>query len=285
MKRYDPRWMFLLIGMHGCVHLDTQNMAPSAASANPGVAQPCATPSSTGCIKDPAHQGVTNSTNDIQLGPGDQIDIRFYDEDSLNRVVVVDATGNIFLPLSSDKVNVTGLTVQQVREEVVKKMSKYMKNPQIDINPVKLTSRRFYVMGEVKTPGMILLDRSLTVQDAIYQSGGFTLEANEEKVIVFHKENNGFVSRMVNLEITESFSDPEEAAKNLQEKFADRTINVQNGDIIYVVPRFLVSVERFMTEIDAIVNPAVNIQRGIINTPDMLDVLRGKDVRSTNVYN
>ncbi len=55
---------------------------------------------------------------------------------------------------------------------------------------------RFYVSGEVRTPGMHALDRSLNVMQAIGVAGGATNRASERSAKLFRKQADGSVKEL-----------------------------------------------------------------------------------------
>jgi len=59
-----------------------------------------------------------------------------------------------------------------------------------------------------------------------------------------------------------------------------RNISFKNGDILYVTPSLLLSIERFMIRFNNIIDPFVTVERAIIFKRQVVDVLSGKE---TNV--
>ncbi|RYY76500.1 MAG: polysaccharide export protein EpsE [Gammaproteobacteria bacterium] len=55
---------------------------------------------------------------------------------------------------------------------------------------------RFYVSGEVRTPGMYPLDRPLNVMQAVGVGGGITTRASERSVKLFRKQTDGSVKEL-----------------------------------------------------------------------------------------
>lgn len=55
---------------------------------------------------------------------------------------------------------------------------------------------RFYVSGEVRSPGMYPLDRSLNVMQALGVGGGLTARANDRALILFRKQTDGSVKEL-----------------------------------------------------------------------------------------
>ena len=198
------------------------------------------------------------------LGSGDEVSIRVWRNDDLNREVQIDPSGNIYLPLVGE-IHTAGLTISQLREEITERLSKYIVDPHVDVNVSSLKSQKVHVLGEVKSPGTFTLDANTMAWEAISKAGGFTTEANKKKVLLVRaKERTATVS-----------------ALNIRDMFKKGEISqdmyLKNGDIIYVTPTFIANLARFMTQFNNIINPFVNLERGIVLYPDAVDVLKGKE--------
>ncbi len=80
--------------------------------------------------------------------------------------------GTIFFPLVGD-VHVAGMTVGQIRSEITRLLTKYVRSPQVDVRVTGFRNQKVYVMGEVLKPGLQpITDVSLSITDAINLSGG-----------------------------------------------------------------------------------------------------------------
>ncbi len=96
--------------------------------------------------------------------------------------------GTIFYPYVG-VVKVDGMTVESVRRIITKKLSSYIKNPQVDVRITSFRSQKVYITGEVKNPGNLFLDDSpLTLLDAVNKMGGITTTADLSHVSVHSKD-------------------------------------------------------------------------------------------------
>jgi len=197
------------------------------------------------------------------LGSGDEIIINVWRHDDLKRTVQIDPSGNIYVPLAG-KVEASGLTISQLREKIAFGLSKYIIDPQIDINVSNLKSRKVHILGEVKSAGTFTLDQKMLVWEAISQAGGFTTDANQKNVLLVRNENG--VARVAALNIHDM----------LKTGKIDQNIYLKSGDVVYVPPSFIANLERFMQRFNNIISPLINLERGIILGQDAYDVLTGE---------
>ena len=95
---------------------------------------------------------------------------------------VVDESGNIFVPLVG-VTRASGFTASQLREKLTQGLSKFLRDPQVEVSVVAYRSKRVLVSGEVRTPGMLpLTDVSMRLTDAIANVGGTSAEADLSQV-------------------------------------------------------------------------------------------------------
>ncbi|GJL70900.1 MAG: polysaccharide export protein Wza [Nitrosomonas sp.] len=91
---------------------------------------------------------------------------------------VVGEDGTIFYPFAG-VVQAAGRTVEEIRDDLIGKLSTYIENVQLDVRVAAYRSQRAYIVGEVAQPGIqTVKDIPLTVLEAINNAGGVTAEAD-----------------------------------------------------------------------------------------------------------
>ena len=80
-------------------------------------------------------------------------------------------------------VHAAGRTVEEIRDELTRRLSKYIEQVQLDVRVAAYRSQRVYVVGEVAEPGIQLVkDIPLTVLEAINNAGGVKPEADQRNI-------------------------------------------------------------------------------------------------------
>ncbi|MBO8126468.1 MAG: SLBB domain-containing protein [Firmicutes bacterium] len=139
------------------------------------------------------------------------------------QMVEVRPDGKISFPLIDDLM-VDNLTIPQVKEALTKQLAQYVRDPKVTVAVKKFRTITVQVSGEVRNPGLYLLQPDSSISDAIAAAGGLTPDADGTRIKFVPK--SGGVS-LVNLD---------SVADTLGEK------RLQNGDQIIVpeVPKVMV---------------------------------------------
>ncbi len=95
--------------------------------------------------------------------------------------------GMISYPLIGD-IKTAGLTIPELRHNIVEKLKEYIVAPQIDIQIIKYGSRDISILGEVRNPHVIYLRGKTTMLKAIAEAGGLTDKANLKGAYIIRKD-------------------------------------------------------------------------------------------------
>ena len=105
------------------------------------------------------------------LGPGDGFDISVYNHPDLTRTeVFVGSEGRLIFWHAN--VMAQGLTIDELRTELNREIAKLYQHGKVIISPIAYMSKRVFILGKVIKKGAVILDRPLTVLEAVAEAGG-----------------------------------------------------------------------------------------------------------------
>jgi polysaccharide export outer membrane protein len=111
------------------------------------------------------------------LGPDDELAISGPELDvPPNKTIRVDGDGNVQVPLTG-RVHVAGLTVLQSEQEINKRLSTYIRDPQVAIDVKELRSQPASVLGAVNAPGIHQVQGHKSLLEMISMAGGIRQDA------------------------------------------------------------------------------------------------------------
>ena len=136
--------------------------------------------------------------------------------------VVIGPDGYVQLPYAGS-IKLAGLTLDEAKALISERLRMYLRFPDLSIIVKSYGTRKIYVMGEVKTPGIHELGAdNLNAYAAISSAGGVTRRGRSTQVQVLRVVGDTMYYKQLNI-------------KNYIKKH-DLTQNVvlQDGDIVYV---------------------------------------------------
>jgi polysaccharide biosynthesis/export protein len=203
----------LLIGATGYGQTKGKYIATSkpVAAKDSAAEKPVPLPAPTATVGDDPAATDTNSEEDnilpyynnylreYRLGPSDVISVEVFgqcpDYCIFGRTIPPNA--KISYPLIRDGVLVAGKTVEQVAAEITKKLDEFIIDPKVMVTLDKAMSTRYAVMGNVATPGVRVMDRKVSVYEAILESGGVTKNGDRNKIAVVSYGKDGKLTRKI----------------------------------------------------------------------------------------
>lgn len=159
-----------------------------------------------------------------RLGPADEIAIRVVGQpDYTVERAKVSPTGSVYHPLLGD-VEVAGMTIPQLVDQLTKDLSEYLINPKVSAALLEANSAKIGVLGDVLRPGILIMNKPMSVLEAITASGGVTDTGDKSGVMVLRTFHDGRTQTLkVNVKrILEGKSTP------------DENITLQAGDTVIV---------------------------------------------------
>ena len=123
------------------------------------------------------------------LGPDDQVSVSVLDLPEISdKVYRIDLNGFIKLPMVTGRIQAAGLTVEQLEEEIAGVLKTILKDPQVTISVIAFRREPVYVLGAVRSPGVVQLQGHTTLVDVLSAVGGLADDAGYTVKIVRHRE-------------------------------------------------------------------------------------------------
>ena len=155
---------------------------------------------------------VTDRSIEYRILPQDRLEISLYKDpaqdsmgssynelgQSMNeKGILVNTAGYVTLPLIG-KTRVAGLSQSQAADRITARYKKYLNTPTVY---VEVLNKRIFVLGEVKKPGVIKIDKEkMTLFEAIAHAGDLTDSAvRNEIMILSNSPGRGMQMRRVDL--------------------------------------------------------------------------------------
>jgi polysaccharide export outer membrane protein len=156
-----------------------------------------------------------------RVGAEDVLEISVWREEALKKELLVRPDGGVSYPLIGE-VQVAGKTVLEIREEIAKRLERFIPDPAVSVAILKVGSQRVYVIGKVNKPGEYPLGRYVDVLQALSMAGGLTPFADSNDIRVMRREGG----RQVVL--------PFEYGRVVRGQKLEQNIQLRGGDVVVV---------------------------------------------------
>lgn len=132
------------------------------------------------------------TVSEYHIGVDDQISVNVWRNPELSVAMPVRPDGKISVPLIGD-VQAGGRTPEDVADEIKKRLSVYVRNPNVTVILTELRNfeyiSRVRVTGAVETPSSFAYRQGMTVLDAVLEAGGVNEFAAPDRAKLYRKEN------------------------------------------------------------------------------------------------
>ena len=156
-----------------------------------------------------------------RVGPEDVLEISVWREDALKKEVLVRPDGGMSYPLVGE-VQATGKTVLEIRQEIAKRLERFIPDAAVSVAILKVGSQRVYVIGRVNKPGEYAIGRYVDVLQALSMAGGLTPFADSNDIRVMRREGD----RQIVL--------PFEYSRVVRGQKLEQNVHLRGGDVIVV---------------------------------------------------
>jgi polysaccharide export outer membrane protein len=128
----------------------------------------------------------TSGDSEYRLGPEDVVQVSVWKDEQLTREVVVRPDGMFSFPLVGD-IQAEERTLDEIHSELVKRLTKYIPNPNVSVAVIRVMSYKVYVIGRVNKPGEYVIGHYTDVLQALSLAGGLTPFAAENDIKVMRR--------------------------------------------------------------------------------------------------
>lgn len=137
----------------------------------------------SGTLPIPDSTSIVRS-NDLRIAPLDVLEIRVFGVEELNGTYQVDPAGEIKIPLVGVQ-KAEGSTIFELAAAIEKRLSTYVREPQVSIRISEVFGQQLTVEGAVAKPGVYPVRGAMTLVQALAVSGGPTEVADKKRVVIF----------------------------------------------------------------------------------------------------
>lgn len=156
-----------------------------------------------------------------RVGPEDVLEISVWKEEGLRKEVLVRPDGGLSYPLIGE-VQAAGKSVLELRDEIAKRLEKFIPEPAVSVAILKIGSQRIYVVGKVQKPGEFPVGRYVDVLQALSMAGGLTPFADANAIRVMRREG------------TKQVALPFEYNRIVRGDKVEQNIQLRAGDVVVV---------------------------------------------------
>lgn len=157
---------------------------------------------------------------DYVVGPGDVLRIRIWGQVNFNADVRVDRAGEIYLP-QVGQVHVAGLPYSALRDHIRAAVNRVFRNFDLTADIGQIRAVQIYVVGQAHRPGTYTVSSLSTLVDAIFASGGPSVEGSMRHIYL--KRNGNVVADFDLYDLLVNGDKSKDA-------------QLQSGDVIYIPP-------------------------------------------------
>jgi polysaccharide export outer membrane protein len=134
-------------------------------------------------------QDTDEARQPYTINPGDLLEISVWKELDLQREVLVRPDGAFSFPLSGDIV-AQGRTVEDVRRELTSRLATYIPDLVVTVTVAEINGNKIFVIGQVKTPGVFVVNPRVDVIQALSIAGGMTPFAQVNNIKILRRRGS-----------------------------------------------------------------------------------------------
>jgi polysaccharide export outer membrane protein len=122
------------------------------------------------------------------IGPGDELEISVWKDESLSRTLIVPPDGIVSFPLIGG-IEVSNLTVKELKEAVTKKLYEFIPDATVTVMLINAASLKAYVIGKVNNPGEFPINLETTVMQLLAMAEGLNPFADQKNILILRNKD------------------------------------------------------------------------------------------------
>jgi protein involved in polysaccharide export with SLBB domain len=178
-------------------------------------------------IVGPSQRG--NWQQHLTLGPGDVLTLNLYGAPELTRAEVAIGPDGRISYLEAQDVPASGLTIDELRAKLDEALGQFRRAPHTIVTPVSFRSKKYYMLGRVTTKGVYVLDRPMTVLEALARAHGLETALVDRYLVSLTDFDRSFLARG-------GKRIPLDFVKLFQQGDLSQNKAIEPGDYIYFAP-------------------------------------------------
>ncbi len=171
------------------------------------------------------------------IGPGDTLEINVWRHPDLTTQVTVRPDGKISFPLI-DEISVSNISPGALKNDIAKRLSTIIQEPQVTVNVLSFQSKKFFVLGEVNNPGLYPFAGGEGVLDGIAKAGGYKQDTAALKSVILIRRGYGSKPETLRLNIYNLITKGD----------ITQDVKLDTADVIFVPKSFIANVNTFVDQ-------------------------------------
>ncbi len=186
---------------------------------------------------------LSAKADDYRLGPGDVISLTIFAGGKVQNqsILTVSGQGTIPAPFLGE-VKAEGLTLNQLIQKITEALKKdYFVNPIVNISIKEYRSKKAYILGEVKKPGLYEIKGNMTLLSLISMAGGINTPKASNYALILR----GQADKIKNYPIEKIVTKEKGIKINLKKLFSgdlSSNVRIMNSDLVYIPSKEGISV-------------------------------------------
>lgn len=171
----------------------------------------------------------------LTLGPGDSLNFVLYGYPDSNRAGIMVTPDGTISYLQAKNIAAADLTIDELREALDRELGRFYRNARTIVTPHVYSSKKYFLLGTVRQPGVYTLDRPTSLLEAVAKAQGMRTGIFDRSTVELSDLPRAFVSR-----------DGKRLSLDFEKLFyqgdLSQNIELAPGDYIYIPPGALTEV-------------------------------------------